>query len=199
MALLIFSPCGGPATALSPCVLPVLPIALSAGATGGRRRPLGDRHRAGALVHVRHGRARLRDRRPRAAGRLPAQPSAIAGLLAFGVALLVPMAGRPLEASIGRLAPQGAQHQAGNGEGFGSGLAGGPASGLYTPCAGPILACIITLSALPGVHHRPAAAALAYAMGRAVVLYALMLGGRRLTRRLSRRSGLASSMRGWGR
>ncbi|HSK49049.1 MAG TPA: hypothetical protein VK889_00995, partial [Solirubrobacterales bacterium] len=31
----------GAATALSPCVLPVLPVALSAGVTGGRRRPLG--------------------------------------------------------------------------------------------------------------------------------------------------------------
>src|SRR5260370_979948 len=42
MALLIFFGfIAGAATALSPCVLPVLPIALSAGATGGRRRPLG--------------------------------------------------------------------------------------------------------------------------------------------------------------
>ncbi len=42
MALLIlFGFVAGAATALSPCVLPVLPIALSAGATGGRRRPLG--------------------------------------------------------------------------------------------------------------------------------------------------------------
>ena len=31
----------GAGTALSPCVLPVLPAVLSAGATGGRRRPLG--------------------------------------------------------------------------------------------------------------------------------------------------------------
>src|ERR1044072_3420467 len=31
----------GAGTALSPCVLPVLPALLSAGATGGRRRPLG--------------------------------------------------------------------------------------------------------------------------------------------------------------
>ena len=38
MALLIlFGFIAGAATALSPCVLPVLPIALSAGATGGRR------------------------------------------------------------------------------------------------------------------------------------------------------------------
>lgn len=42
MALLVlFGFVAGAATALSPCVLPVLPIALSAGATGGRRRPLG--------------------------------------------------------------------------------------------------------------------------------------------------------------
>src|SRR3978361_1025710 len=42
MALLIlFGLIAGAATAVSPCVLPVLPIALSAGATGGSRRPLG--------------------------------------------------------------------------------------------------------------------------------------------------------------
>ena len=39
--LMLFGFIAGAATALSPCVLPVLPIALSAGATGGRRRPLG--------------------------------------------------------------------------------------------------------------------------------------------------------------
>ena len=39
--LILFGFLAGAATALSPCVLPVLPIALSAGATGGRRRPLG--------------------------------------------------------------------------------------------------------------------------------------------------------------
>src|ERR1700761_5504112 len=39
--LLIFGFVAGAATAVSPCVVPVLPIALSAGATGGRRKPLG--------------------------------------------------------------------------------------------------------------------------------------------------------------
>ena len=39
--LILFGFVAGAATAVSPCVLPVLPIALSAGATGGRRRPLG--------------------------------------------------------------------------------------------------------------------------------------------------------------
>src|SRR3979490_1819205 len=39
--LILFAFVAGVGTALSPCVLPVLPIALSAGATGGSRRPLG--------------------------------------------------------------------------------------------------------------------------------------------------------------
>src|SRR3954462_4595131 len=39
--LVLFAFVAGAGTALSPCVLPVLPALLSAGATGGRRRPLG--------------------------------------------------------------------------------------------------------------------------------------------------------------
>ena len=41
LLLIIFGFVAGAATAVSPCVVPVLPIALSAGATGGRRKPLG--------------------------------------------------------------------------------------------------------------------------------------------------------------
>src|ERR1700760_1789849 len=41
LLLIIFGFVAGAATAVSPCVVPVLPIALSAGVTGGRRRPLG--------------------------------------------------------------------------------------------------------------------------------------------------------------
>ena len=39
--LLLFAAIAGAGTALWPCVLPVLPALLTAGATGGRRRPLG--------------------------------------------------------------------------------------------------------------------------------------------------------------
>src|SRR3954468_12830568 len=41
LVLVAFAFVAGAATAVSPCVLPVLPALLSAGATGGRRRPLG--------------------------------------------------------------------------------------------------------------------------------------------------------------
>ena len=39
--LVLFAFVAGAGTAISPCVLPVLPALLGAGATGGRRRPLG--------------------------------------------------------------------------------------------------------------------------------------------------------------
>ena len=39
--LVLFALIAGAATAITPCVLPVLPALLSASATGGRRRPLG--------------------------------------------------------------------------------------------------------------------------------------------------------------
>ncbi|MFA9400536.1 MAG: cytochrome c biogenesis protein DipZ, partial [Acidobacteriota bacterium] len=39
--LILFGFIAGAATAVSPCILPVLPVALAAGATGGRRRPVG--------------------------------------------------------------------------------------------------------------------------------------------------------------
>jgi len=41
--LVIFAVLAGAGTALTPCVLPVLPALLSASASGGRRRPAGRR------------------------------------------------------------------------------------------------------------------------------------------------------------
>jgi thiol-disulfide isomerase/thioredoxin len=60
---------------------------------------------------------------------------------------------------------------------------------VYAPCAGPILAGVITVSASQSFTAGRVAVALSYGVGSALVLYALMLGGRRLTGRLARRSG----------
>ena len=65
---------------------------------------------------------------------------------------------------------------------------GGGLGFVYAPCAGPILAGVITVSASQSFTAGRLAVALAYGIGSAVVLYALMLGGRRLTGRLARRS-----------
>src|SRR3954471_23200306 len=185
--LILFAFVAGVGTALSPCVLPVLPLALGAGATGGRRRPLGIVTGLAisftfvtvALVYVIDALGLPDDL---------LRNIAIVGLIAFGVALAVPMVGDRLEAWLSRIAPSGIAKR--SGEGFGSGLLVGFGLGaLYTPCAGPILAGVITLSASQTFTAGRLATALAYGVGSAVTLYFLMLGGRRLTRRLSKRSG----------
>jgi cytochrome c biogenesis protein CcdA/thiol-disulfide isomerase/thioredoxin len=187
--LIVFAFVAGAATAVSPCVLPVLPVALSAGVTGGRRRPLGVvtglalsfTFATVALVYVIDALGLPDDL---------VRTLAIVVLLGFGLGLLIPPLGARLEAALTRLVPTGARRPAGSGEGFGSGLVLGLSLGLvYAPCAGPILAGVITVSAAQSFTAGRLAVALAYGVGTAVVLYVLMLGGRRLTRRLSWQSG----------
>src|SRR4051794_11498347 len=185
--LILFAFVAGIGTALSPCVLPVLPIALSAGATGGKRRPLGIvTGLALSFTFVTVAFVYVID----ALG-LPddlLRNIAIAGLICFGIALAVPPIGDRLEAWLSRIVPQRASRR--GGDGFGSGLLVGFGLGaVYTPCAGPILAGVITLSASQSFTAGRLATALAYGVGSAVALYFLMIGGRRLTRKLSKRSG----------
>ena len=190
VVLIAFAFIAGAATALSPCVLPVLPVALAAGVTGGRRRPLGVVTGLAlsftvatvALVYV------------ISALGLPDEllrTLSIAALIGFGISLMVPALGDRLEARLSRIGPLLGIKPGGNGDGgFWSGmLVGGGLGFVYAPCAGPILAGVITVSASQSFTAGRLAVALAYGVGSAVVLYGLMLGGRRLTGRLARRSG----------
>jgi cytochrome c biogenesis protein CcdA/thiol-disulfide isomerase/thioredoxin len=188
LALVVFAFIAGAATALSPCVLPVLPVALSAGATGGRRRPLGVvcgltlsfAFATVALVYVIDALGLPDDL---------LRNIAIAVLLGFGIALLAPPLAARVEAWIGRIVPT-PKAGAVDRDGFVSGmLLGGSLGFVYAPCAGPILAGVITVSASQSFTAGRLAVALAYAVGSAVVLYFLMVGGRRLTSRLSRHAG----------
>jgi cytochrome c biogenesis protein CcdA/thiol-disulfide isomerase/thioredoxin len=179
--LILFALIAGAGTALSPCVLPVLPAILSAGVTGGRRRPLGIvtglalsfTFATVALVYV-----------IEALG-LPddiTRKIAIVVLAAFGLSLLIPPVGDRVEAWISRVVPAPSR---GGREGFGGGLLVGASLGfVYAPCAGPILAGVITVSASQTFTFGRLAVALAYAIGSAGVLYVLMLGGRRISDRL---------------
>jgi cytochrome c biogenesis protein CcdA/thiol-disulfide isomerase/thioredoxin len=195
MALLIlFGFVAGAATALSPCVLPVLPIALSAGATGGRRRPLGIvaglavsfTFATVALVYVISALGLPNDL---------LRKLAIVVLLGFGVTLMVPPLADRLEAWLSSFAGRAGVAGRG-GEGFWSGTAVGASLGLvYAPCAGPILAGVITVSASQSFSAGRLAVALSYGIGSALVLYLLMLGGRRVVAPLARRgAGLQIAM-----
>ncbi|MGN6215908.1 MAG: cytochrome c biogenesis protein DipZ [Solirubrobacterales bacterium] len=194
MALLVlFGFVAGAATALSPCVLPVLPIALSAGATGGRRRPLGIvaglavsfTFATVALVYV------------IAALGLPDEllrRLAIAVLIGFGLVLMAPPLAARVEARLSRLGGRATPGRAG--DGFWSGALVGVSLGfVYAPCAGPILAGVITVSASQSFNAGRLAVALSYGIGSAAALYVLMLGGRRLIAPLARRgAGLQVAM-----
>jgi cytochrome c biogenesis protein CcdA/thiol-disulfide isomerase/thioredoxin len=201
VVLIAFAFVAGAATALSPCVLPVLPVALAAGVTGGRRRPLGVvtglalsfTFATVTLVYL------------ISALGLPDEllrTLSIIALVGFGITLLVPPLGDRLEARLSRIGPRlgigsagsgtgsGAGTGKSKGEGFWSGMVvGGGLGFLYAPCAGPILAGVITVSASQSFTAGRLGVALAYGIGSALVLYALMLGGRRVTSRLARRSG----------
>jgi cytochrome c biogenesis protein CcdA/thiol-disulfide isomerase/thioredoxin len=184
MALLvIFAALAGAGTALTPCILPVLPALLSASAAGGHRRPLGviiglvATHTITivALASVIDG-VGLADDFTRTL--------AIIVLALFGIALLWPRLGLLVERAFAPLQRFGPRDM---GSGFWTGVVVGGALGfLYAPCAGPILAAVISLSATQGVSGELVVVALAYGAGSAIVLLLIAFGGRALVERIRR-------------
>jgi cytochrome c biogenesis protein CcdA/thiol-disulfide isomerase/thioredoxin len=172
--LALFAVLAGAGTALSPCVLPILPALLSAGATGGRRRPVGIVIGLAVTFTITIvGLAEVVDGVGLGDGTL--RSVAIVVLLGFGIAVAVPAVGARLEAPLSRLARLGPRTA---GDGLWSGVGVGAALGfVYAPCAGPILAAVIAVSAATG---RTVVIGAAYALGSALALLALALGGRRL-------------------
>src|SRR5207249_11968214 len=131
--LIVFGFLAGAGTALSPCVLPVLPMALSAGATGGRRRPAGIvvglaasfTFATVALVYVIDALGLPDDL---------LRTLAVIALLAFGAALLVPSLAARVEAQLSRVVARSGGPRM-RGDGFGSGVLVGASLGLvYAPC-----------------------------------------------------------------
>lgn len=177
--LIAFAFLAGAGTALSPCVLPILPAVLGAGVTGGSRRPLGIvaglvlsfTFATVALVYVIDALGLPNDIQ---------RTIAVAVLVVFGVSLLIPPVADRFEAGISRIVPRLAPDPRRR-DGLGGGLVVGAGLGLvYAPCAGPILAGVITVSAAQELTAERLAVALAYSLGTGVVLFALMKGGRRL-------------------
>ncbi|MGH2876880.1 MAG: cytochrome c biogenesis protein CcdA [Solirubrobacteraceae bacterium] len=185
LLLLLFALIAGAGTAITPCVLPVLPALLSASAAGGRRRPLGIV--LGLAIAFTVGivaLAQLVQGIGLKAG--AARMVAIIVLLAFGVVLLVPELAERVQAPLSRLARFGPRRR---GDGFWSGLGVGAALGFVcAPCAGPILAAVTSVSASTGAGARVVAVALAYAAGLSAVMLLYGLGGRAVLDRIRRRA-----------
>jgi len=183
LLLLLFALIAGAGTAITPCVLPVLPALLSAGAVGGRRRPLGIVFGLAltftiAIVAL----AQLVRGVGLASG--AARTLAIVVLLAFGVVMLVPELAARVQAPLSRLARFGPRTR---GTGFWSGVGVGGALGFVcAPCAGPILAAVTSVSASSGASARVVAVALAYSAGLSAMLLLYALGGRAVIARIRR-------------
>ena len=163
----------GVVTAISPCVLPVLPILLAGGATG--RKPL--RIVAGlvaSFVVFTLFAAWLLDRLGLPADFL--RNLAIALLFLVAATLLVPRLALWIERPFARLS----RFRAGGG-GF---LLGASLGLVFVPCAGPVLAAVTVVAANNDVGLRAILLTLAYALGAAVPMALIAFGGKGLASRL---------------
>ena len=185
LLLMLFALIAGAGTAITPCVLPVVPALLSASAIGGRRRPVGIVVGLAltftiAIVAL----AQLVKGVGLASG--AARSLAIVVLIGFGLVLLIPELAERVQAPLSRLARFGPRTR---GDGFWSGVAVGGALGFVcAPCAGPILAAVTSVSASSGASVRVVAVALAYAVGLSAVMLLYGLGGRAVLDRVRRRT-----------
>jgi cytochrome c biogenesis protein CcdA/thiol-disulfide isomerase/thioredoxin len=175
LLLLLIGFVAGIVTAISPCVLPVLPVLLAGGASG--RKPL--RIVAGLVlsfsVFTLFASWLLRQLG------LPQdllRNLAIALLFVMAGVLLLPRAALLLERSLSffsRLRPANA----------GGGFFLGATLGLvFVPCAGPFLAAITTAAARENFGGRTIAATFAYAAGTAIPMLAIARGGREMAGRI---------------
>ncbi len=179
---------------ISPCILPVLPVVLVAGATGSHAAAQsaadGTPPRAGvgrpvavvaglalsfsvlilagaeiiSLLHLPQD--SLRD-------------AGIALLILVGLGYLIPPLGNLLERPFSRI---GTRRPSDRGGGFVLGLALGV---LYVPCAGPVLAAITVVGATHRVGLTAVFVTAAFAVGTAIPLLAVALAGGQLSRRVS--------------
>jgi cytochrome c biogenesis protein CcdA/thiol-disulfide isomerase/thioredoxin len=181
LLLLGFSFLAGIFTALSPCILPVLPAILSTGVGGGRLRPLGTIlglicsfafftltlswlvHRAGVSPEI-------------------LRYVAIALVFFFGLVMIFPGLSNwfakvtaPL-ASLGQKIQGTRQRQ-----GFGEGIVFGVALGLlWTPCAGPILGTITALAATESVNVTAVLMTVSYSIGSGAILLIYAYGSAKI-------------------
>jgi cytochrome c-type biogenesis protein len=188
LTTIFFAFLSGMITVASPCVLPVLPFLLS-GSIGGRARPYGII--AGFVVSFTLVTLFL----GAVVQFLGVSPDAlrmvsVVMLVTFGLLLAVPFLHQFYERFSGA-ALAGVQSNiqssaaSTTNQGFVGGLMVGLTLGLlWTPCVGPIMASVITLALSGSVTAQAVATTLAFSLGTALPMLAVMLGGRKLLGRI---------------
>jgi cytochrome c biogenesis protein CcdA/thiol-disulfide isomerase/thioredoxin len=175
--LLVIGFLAGVVTAISPCVLPVLPILLAGGASGGRRRPYAII--AGLVLSFTVftlAAAWIVDRLG-----LPddfLRNAALVLLFVVAATLLVPRLGELLERPF---LPLTRRRPAGSGGGFVLGLSLGL---VFVPCAGPIFSYVAVRAGSEHLNSKAVLLIVAYSLGAAVPMLLVALGGRGIASRL---------------
>ena len=172
MVLLGIAFVAGLITALSPCVLPVLPILLAGGASG--RRPYGIiLGLVGSFSVFTVVGASILDSLGLPQDAL--RNLAIVLLFVLAATLLVPRLAALAERPLLFLTRQRPRTES-------NGVVLGMSLGLvFVPCAGPVLAAVTALSATGGGGLETFFVAVAYALGAAFPMLAIAIGSRRLT------------------
>jgi cytochrome c biogenesis protein CcdA/thiol-disulfide isomerase/thioredoxin len=185
LVLLTFAFLGGLATILAPCIWPVLPIILSsvAGAKSDHKKPLGIALGVilsfsiftlsiSYLVKVFNLDANL------------LRTISVIVIMFLGLTLVVPALSQKFEIFVTKLSNILGPRQNTN-SGFWAGLIIGLSLGIvWTPCAGPILAAIATLSATGRVNSYAALITFFYAIGAGIPLFLFAYGSQKFVNRL---------------
>jgi len=188
--LLGFAFLSGLITILAPCIWPILPIVLGASVTGGHKKPLG----ISVGVSLSFGiltlfLSYLVKLIPFDTNLIRLFAVVVIGLL--GIVLIVPAFSRVLEGFVSRFAGKVMVKNTTNG--FWPGFLIGIALGVvWTPCAGPILAAIATLSATTHVTFAVVLVTASYVFGVAIPLFFFATFGNRVfakSKRLSPYTG----------
>lgn len=178
IVLILFAFIAGFVTILSPCILPILPIVLSGGISGGKRRPIGivlgfvisftffTLFLSSLVTLIRISPDTLRF-------------MSVVIIFSLGISMLIPQFQLMIERMFAKISNKFTIKK--SGDGFGGGVLLGTSLGLvWTPCVGPILASVITLAASNALTTSSLFITLAYSMGTAIPLLLITYGGRAL-------------------
>jgi cytochrome c biogenesis protein CcdA/thiol-disulfide isomerase/thioredoxin len=198
LLLIVVAFVAGLVTAVSPCVLPILPIVLATGAGGDRRRP----YLVIAGLIASFSFFTLASVQIISALHLPSstlRDVAIVVIAVFGLTLVVPALTARFERATARVPAIGARLAYAGGAGVAGGLLTGVGLGLvWTPCAGPILGAITSLAVTAPGSGATLALVVAYSIGAGLPLLAIALGGRAALARLHMRSAAGWANRALG-
>lgn len=182
--LIVFAFLAGVVTILSPCILPVLPIILSSSIGDqniGKARPFGVI--TGFILSFTFFTLFLSSI-VKLIG-IPAESLRVFSVIViglFGVTMLIPKFQYWTEILFSKLSQFLPQSQGKTG--FGGGILIGLSLGLlWTPCVGPILASVISLAITGSVNIEAVFITLAYALGTAIPMFFIMIGGQTALRK----------------